>query len=61
MYHHSLAGAVLPYWLSAMTMKGVGAATLATVKEVQNQIRYIEIANKGIEAWSICGAGCFAQ
>jgi inorganic pyrophosphatase len=49
-----LLGAVLPYWLSAMTMKGVGAATLATVKEVQNQIRYIEIANKDIPNYCKC-------
>lgn len=36
-----LVGAMLPYWFSAMTMKSVGVAALAMVKEVRRQFKEI--------------------
>merc|ERR1712066_826990 len=42
-----LLGAMLPYWFSAMTMKSVGSAADAMVKECQRQ--YPAIVNEGKE------------
>lgn len=36
-----VVGAMLPYWLSAMTMKNVGSATLKMVEEVRRQFNTI--------------------
>jgi inorganic pyrophosphatase len=35
-------GAMIPYWFSALTMKSVGIAAMAMVREIQNQFRTIE-------------------
>jgi H(+)-translocating pyrophosphatase len=36
-----LIGAMLPYWFSALTMKSVGTAAMAMVREIQRQFRVI--------------------
>lgn len=35
-------GAMIPYWFSALTMKSVGIAAMAMVREIQTQFRTIE-------------------
>jgi inorganic pyrophosphatase len=41
-YFGLLVGAMIPYWFSAMTMKSVGFAAMAMVREIQDQFRTIE-------------------
>jgi len=44
-----IVGAMIPYWFSAMTMKSVGKAAMAMIREVERQFREIEGLLEGIE------------